>query len=328
MHTYNADFDRDEMNVHFPQDEISRAEAYNIVNANNQYARPSNGDPLRALIQDEIIHLHMNWYRILFTRYVFNIHTISFNAELLTVTPSILKPVPLWTGKQVITAVLTKGGHPPFSVEKYTKLPVDFFKCRSIEAKSKSGESNKKTKKHDVNEDKLLIRKKMNLSATTVFPADPQDMKSRIERVLYEDGEPALASLDRSVVTIFRRNGFLEDRHYLASIPSMGAGGFISDRFLSGLRPQEYYFHCMAGREGLVDTAVKTSRSGYLQRWLMKNLESLKVNYDCTIRDADGSIIQFQYGEDGVDVHRSSFIQKFKEMTIEGAEKFAEAMPC
>ncbi|CAN7062251.1 unnamed protein product [Brassica oleracea var. botrytis] len=90
--TDSLDFDRDEMNVHFPQDEISRAEAYNIANANNQYARPSNGDPLRALIQDEIIHLHMNWYRILFTRYVFNIHTISFNAELLTVTPAILKP--------------------------------------------------------------------------------------------------------------------------------------------------------------------------------------------------------------------------------------------
>ena len=48
----------------------------------------------------------------------------------------------------------------------------------------------------------------------------------------------------------------------------------------------------------------------------MKNLESLKVNYDCTVRDADGSIIQFQYGEDGVDVHRSSFIEKFQEMTL------------
>lgn len=66
----------------------------------------------------------------------------------------------------------------------------------------------------------------------------------------------------------------------------------------------------------LVDTAVKTSRSGYLQRCLMKNLESLKVNYDCTVRDADGSIIQFQYGEDGVDVHRSSFIGKFKELAV------------
>ncbi|KAI3471379.1 hypothetical protein Pfo_030743 [Paulownia fortunei] len=90
------------------------------------------------------------------------------------------------------------------------------------------------------------------------------------------------------------------------------AGGFITDRFLSGLRPQEYYFHCMAGREGLVDTAVKTSRSGYLQRCLIKNLESLKVCYDYTVRDADGSIIQFYYGEDGVDVHQTSFLKNFK----------------
>ncbi|KAL0383579.1 UNVERIFIED_CONTAM: DNA-directed RNA polymerase I subunit [Sesamum calycinum] len=90
------------------------------------------------------------------------------------------------------------------------------------------------------------------------------------------------------------------------------AGGFITDRFLTGLRPQEYYFHCMAGREGLVDTAVKTSRSGYLQRCLIKNLESLKVSYDYTVRDADGSIIQFYYGEDGVDVHQTSFLKNFK----------------
>uniref|UniRef100_A0A0D9WS33 DNA-directed RNA polymerase subunit n=1 Tax=Leersia perrieri TaxID=77586 RepID=A0A0D9WS33_9ORYZ len=95
---------------------------------------------------------------------------------------------------------------------------------------------------------------------------------------------------------------------------SSRAGGFISDRFLTGLRPQEYYFHCMAGREGLVDTAVKTSRSGYLQRCLIKSLESLKVSYDYTVRDVDGSIIQFCYGEDGVDVHKTSFLDKFREL--------------
>ena len=78
------------------------------------------------------------------------------------------------------------------------------------------------------------------------------------------------------------------------------SGGFVADRFLTGLRPQEYYFHCMAGREGLVDTTVKTSRSGYLQRCLVKNLEPLRVNYDGTVRDdCDGSIVQFLYGEDG-----------------------------
>lgn len=62
----------------------------------------------------------------------------------------------------------------------------------------------------------------------------------------------------------------------------------------------------------LVDTAVKTSRSGYLQRCLIKNLESLKISYDHTVRDADGSVIQFLYGEDGVDVHQTSFITKFE----------------
>lgn len=60
------------------------------------------------------------------------------------------------------------------------------------------------------------------------------------------------------------------------------AGGFIDGRFMTGILPQEFFFHCMAGREGLIDTAVKTSRSGYLQRCLVKHLEGLKVHYDLT----------------------------------------------
>ena len=78
---------------------------------------------------------------------------------------------------------------------------------------------------------------------------------------------------------------------YLPFDPNPRSSGYISDRFISGLRPQEFYFHCMAGREGLIDTAVKTSRSGYLQRCLIKQLESLIVNYDMTVRDNDGSIV-------------------------------------
>ena len=90
--------------------------------------------------------------------------------------------------------------------------------------------------------------------------------------------------------------------------PNPRADGFISDRFLTGIRPQEYYFHCMAGREGLVDTAVKTSRSGYLQRCLVKHLEELKVCYDSTVRDGEGSVIQFLYGEDGIDPIKASHL--------------------
>ena len=93
---------------------------------------------------------------------------------------------------------------------------------------------------------------------------------------------------------------------------SQRAGGYIEDRFFSGLRPQEYFFHCMAGREGLVDTAVKTARSGYLQRCMIKNLETLRVHYDHTVRDCDGSVVQFQYGEDGADVTKSSYASDFQ----------------
>jgi len=87
------------------------------------------------------------------------------------------------------------------------------------------------------------------------------------------------------------------------------AGGFIDGRFMSGIRPQEFFFHCMAGREGLIDTAVKTSRSGYLQRCLVKLLEGLTVGYDLTVRDSDGSVVQFRYGEDGLDVCKSQYLK-------------------
>ncbi|KAG8591164.1 hypothetical protein GDO81_000070 [Engystomops pustulosus] len=87
------------------------------------------------------------------------------------------------------------------------------------------------------------------------------------------------------------------------------AGGFVTGRFLTGIKPPEFYFHCMAGREGLVDTAVKTSRSGYLQRCIIKHMEGLVVQYDLTVRDSDGSVVQFLYGEDGVDVPKTQFLQ-------------------
>lgn len=87
------------------------------------------------------------------------------------------------------------------------------------------------------------------------------------------------------------------------------AGGFVTGRFLTGIRPQEFFFHCMAGREGLIDTAVKTSRSGYLQRCLIKHLEGLIVNYDSTVRDSDQTVIQYLYGEDGLDILKSQMLK-------------------
>ena len=77
--------------------------------------------------------------------------------------------------------------------------------------------------------------------------------------------------------------------------------GFVENSFISGLSPHEFFFHAIGGRGGLIDTAVKTSDTGYLQRKLVKAMEDCKINYDYTVRNASGSIIQFLYGEDGMD---------------------------
>ncbi|XP_022971295.1 DNA-directed RNA polymerase I subunit 1 [Cucurbita maxima] len=514
--TYNADFDGDEMNVHFPQDEISRAEAYNIVNANNQYVKPTSGEPIRALIQDHIISAVLLTKKDTFLKfdefsqllYSSGISTsrpcassekpgqkifiLDFESEMLPVLPAVWKPEPLWTGKQVVTALLdhiTRGA-PPFCVEKDVKIPRGFFKCRhtgnnSSKVKVADGDKSKRkrtwngiklgkgevpdegnSKKDDyskfdklkaerLDDDSLLIFKNELVRGVidkaqfgdyglvhtvqelygsntagvllsvmsrlfTVYlqmhgftcgvddllliqcmdkerekqlqicenigeqvhlgflkvkdgeKLDPMALQLNIEKTISNNGEPALTSLDRkmtsqlnertgnskvlkdllsegllkpsvnnciSLMTTSGAKGGTANFQQISShlgqqqlegkrVPRMvsgktlpcfppwdwasRAGGFIVDRFLTGLRPQEYYFHCMAGREGLVDTAVKTSRSGYLQRCLIKNLESLKVGYDHTVRDADGSIIQFRYGEDGVDVHKNAFIIKFE----------------
>ncbi|KAG0473499.1 hypothetical protein HPP92_015356 [Vanilla planifolia] len=414
--TYNADFDGDEMNVHFPQDEISRAELVHIVvNANKQYIVPTSGDPIRGLIQ---------------------ISTLVAADEVQSVPPAIWKPKPLWTGKQVITAILhhvTKG-QSPLTVEKEGRIPKEYFGKDATERKLliynneiihgviDKAQFGKCGLIHTVHElygsdaagqllsvfshlftfflqmhgftcgvDDLLVFQKSDSRRNAIlgksekqseevhrrFTAtkeddfkDPLKLLKETEKVIRRNGESATTRLDRmmsnalnvltsevnkalfpaglkkpfpknclSLMTSSGAKGGLVNMTQISSVlgqqelegkrvPRMAsgktlpcfpawdvtsrAGGFISDRFLTGLRPQEYFFHCMAGREGLVDTAVKTSRSGYLQRCLVKNLECLKVCYDYTVRDADGSIIQFTYGEDGVDVQKSSFLGEFE----------------
>ena len=99
---------------------------------------------------------------------------------------------------------------------------------------------------------------------------------------------------------------------------------------MTGIQPQEFFFHCMgkslcnllmyliliqffaAGREGLIDTACKTARSGYLQRCIIKLLEGLVVGYDGTVRESDGSVIQFKYGEDSLDVCKLQYLKPGK----------------
>jgi DNA-directed RNA polymerase II subunit RPB1 len=89
--------------------------------------------------------------------------------------------------------------------------------------------------------------------------------------------------------------------HFAKDDYSPEARGFIENSYLRGLTPQEFFFHAMAGREGLIDTAVKTAETGYIQRRLVKALEDVMVAYDGTVRNSLGDIVQFAYGEDGMD---------------------------
>ena len=99
-----------------------------------------------------------------------------------------------------------------------------------------------------------------------------------------------------------RINRGYEDRtlsHYEPNDLSAEAHGFVENSYRGGLTPREFFFHAMGGREGLVDTAVRTSKSGYLQRRLINALSELESQYDGTVRDTSDTIVQFEYGEDG-----------------------------
>ncbi|SEF92240.1 DNA-directed RNA polymerase, subunit A' [Halobellus limi] len=87
--------------------------------------------------------------------------------------------------------------------------------------------------------------------------------------------------------------------HYQPNDLSAEAHGFVENSYRGGLTPREFFFHAMGGREGLVDTAVRTSKSGYLQRRLINALSELEAQYDGTVRDTSGTVVQFEFGEDG-----------------------------
>lgn len=106
------------------------------------------------------------------------------------------------------------------------------------------------------------------------------------------------------------------------------ARGFVYASYQDGLNPIEFFFHSMGGREGLVDTAVRTQQSGYMQRRLINALEHIRVEYDGTVRDSRGDIIQFRYGEDGVDTAKSDHGKAVNtERLVERVELTAERGP-
>jgi DNA-directed RNA polymerase subunit A' len=99
--------------------------------------------------------------------------------------------------------------------------------------------------------------------------------------------------------------------HFKTHDENPDSHGFVKSNFRDGLSTLEFFFHAMGGREGLVDTAVRTQQSGYMQRRLINALEHIKLEYDGTVRDPHRHIIQFLYGEDGIDVAKSDHGEAF-----------------
>ena len=123
--------------------------------------------------------------------------------------------------------------------------------------------------------------------------------KGNVINVLQMMGAVGQCSVDGKRISY----GF-DDRtlpHYQKYDDGPEARGFVKHSFIDGLNPQEFFFHAMGGREGLIDTAVKTSETGYLQRKLVKAMEDAKVHFDLSVRNANSQIVQFVYGDDGMD---------------------------
>jgi DNA-directed RNA polymerase beta' subunit len=446
--TYNADFDGDEMNMHFPQNELARAEAMLVANTDNQYLSATAGKPLRGLIQDHIsMSVWLTNKDMFFNREEYQEllycalrpedgHTTS--GTLLTVDPAIWRPKPLWTGKQLITTVLknikpleyqgltltsrsqTNGKLWGSHVEEQHVILHDGELLTGILDKSQIGPVggglvngiyeaygaksagqilsvlgrlltrllNMRAFSCGV-EDLILTRegdeaRLENLKAaekvgfevaakyvtldSAKIQANNPELRRRLEQVVRDDSKQhgldmlsnnatkdissaiTAACLPEKLIKLFPKNqmqtmtgsgakGSLVNANQIScnlgqqvlegrrvpvmvsgkTLPcfkpfetSIRAGGYVVNRFLTGIRPQEYYFHTMAGREGLIDTAVKTSRSGYLQRCIVKGLEGLHVEYDTSVRDSDGSMVQFLYGEDGLEIPKQKYLQDFK----------------
>ena len=446
--TYNADFDGDEMNMHFPQNEIARAEAYQIANTDNQYLSSTAGKPLRGLIQDHIsMGVQFTGRDTFFTREDYqqllysclrpeNNNTTTEKIEMLP--PAMIKPEIMWTGKQVMSTVLlnivpanrvginltgksstpgdrwgkgseeqvvifqdglllcgildkaqlgpTAGGLVHSVHELYGariagvllsvvgRLLTRFSTMRAwtcgMDDLRLTAQGDAKRKK-ELSQRTLLGReiaaKYVTVDKKNVDGQDPE-LLARLEDVLrdeekqkgldqvYSTGTSALSSeitricLPSGLEKPFPRNQMqamtisgakgtnvnvnliscnlgqqvLEGRRvpvmvsgktlpaYRAFETDPSAGGYVSGRFLTGIDPKEFYFHAMAGREGLIDTAVKTAKSGYLQRCIIKGLEGVRSEYDNSVRETStGSVIQFLYGEDGIDVVKSKHLTDF-----------------
>ena len=396
---YNADFDGDEMNLHVPQSEETRAEVKHLCMVPLNIVSPQRNGPLMGIVQDTLCGIYKMCRRDIFLsiQQVMNVLLWVPDWDGVIPQPAIVKPKPLWTGKQMLSLVIPHGlnllrpsddGFSPLvddgllisggelmyglmnkkSVgasgggvihiifnEKGPEQAVKFFNGaqtlvnywllhngfsigigdtipdRATIQKIEDAVNKQKDEVGDITrsatENELESLPGMNVRET---------FESKVSKALNKARDDAGTVTEKSVkdlnnATQMARSGSkgstinisqmtavvgqqsVEGKripfgfkyrtlpHFTKDDYSPESRGFVENSYLRGLTPTEFFFHAMAGREGLIDTAVKTAETGYIQRRLVKALEDVMAKYDGTVRNSLGDIVQFVYGEDGLD---------------------------
>ena len=396
---YNADFDGDEMNLHVPQSEETRAEVNQLCMVPLNIVSPQRNGPLMGIVQDTLCGIYKICRRDAFLtkEQVMNILLWVPDWDGVIPQPAIIKPRPMWTGKQLISLVIPSGlnlfrssdeGPSPINDDglqvQNGELMYGLLSKKSVGASgggiihiiyNEKGweaamnffngaqtlvnywllhngfsigigdtipdrttihliQNAVNAQKDDVNnitleatENKLESLPGMNVRETfeskvskalnkarddagTVTEQSLKDLNNAIQ--MARSGSKG-STINISQMTAVVGQQSVEGKripfgfkyrtlpHFTKDDYSPESRGFVENSYLRGLTPTEFFFHAMAGREGLIDTAVKTAETGYIQRRLVKALEDVMCKYDGTVRNSLGDIVQFVYGEDGLD---------------------------
>ncbi|KAG5468533.1 hypothetical protein CUR178_01365 [Leishmania enriettii] len=203
---------------------------------------------------------------------------------------------------------------PSLNDKKAAVLAVSFDKCDRLISLAKTGRlipkpgmSVKQSLEAMLNAELSQVRDACGSAAVQAL-----DAKSNAPLIMVNSGSKGsalntaqmMACVGQQTVSGKRIMNAFQDRalpHFPRFAEDPASRGFVANSFYSGLSPTEFFFHSMAGREGIVDTAVKTAETGYIYRRLSKAMENLSVGYDASVRSVQGSIVQLRYGEDGMD---------------------------
>ncbi|KAG6853308.1 DNA-directed RNA polymerase II subunit rpb1 [Blastosporella zonata] len=403
---YNADFDGDEMNMHVPQSEETRAELSQIAWVPRQIISPQANKPVMGIVQDTLCGIRKFTLRDTFLDWnaVQNILLWVPDWDGTVPIPAIVKPKPMWTGKQILSLTIPRGINISRAAEPRSSNPVfddgmmiengeiiyGIVEKKTVGAsqgglvhvvfREKGPEATRslftglqmvvnywlfhngfsigigdtiadpktmdyitkriqqsKTEVADIIDnayhDRLkaapgmtiresfesLVERSLNLARDNSGQYAQKHLKedNNVKQMVVAGSKGSFINISQMSVCVGQQSvegrripfGFRHRTlpHFTKDDFSPEARGFVENSYLRGLTPQEFFFHAMAGREGLIDTAVKTAETGYIQRRLVKALEDVMVCYDGTVRNSLGDLIQFVYGEDGMD---GAFIEK------------------